>query len=264
MIVRAIPTGWEVIYHHAHALVAAQLAYHLAPAYRHPRWLEQIEAIAFHDDAQLPFKGRNYLNPNGTPLDFTQASVTLAQALAVAEQAAFKSRRVGLLVSLHMSYLYEPVAKATKDKALADFCKTQRKNQKAWMAQLGISPAQAEQEYAVLCWCDQTSLYLCQNQVPFGGLRVEIGQGPGGENYFLSMGAPGQYYLDPWPFDQAQIELYCEVRALRQLTFDSSEELLAALQKAPVQEQCWTLQPASAQPADAGAASRARAALAEA
>ena len=261
MIVRATPKGWEVIYHHAHALAAAQLAYQLAPRYRHPRWLEQIEAIAFHDDAQLPFSARNYLNPNGTPLDFTLTSYTLAQAEAVAAQAIFKSRRVGLLISLHMSYLYEPLAKAGKDTALKAFCKHQRQQQKRIIQALGLTPEQAAAEYELLRWCDQTSLYLCQNQVPAGGLRVETGPGPGGHNHLLSMGEPDHIYMNPWPFEAKEATVYCEVRHLHQLTFTSSEELLEVLQKAKVEERCWHLHPADAQPADAGAKGRARAAL---
>ncbi|WP_243902450.1 DUF3891 family protein [Aetokthonos hydrillicola] len=50
MIVNQHQKGWEVIYHRAHALLAAQIAGHWHPKLRPIRWLETIAAISHHDE----------------------------------------------------------------------------------------------------------------------------------------------------------------------------------------------------------------------
>ncbi len=52
MIVNLIENGWEVIYHRAHALLAAQLASQWRRADAPARLYETIAAISHHDDLE--------------------------------------------------------------------------------------------------------------------------------------------------------------------------------------------------------------------
>ncbi len=70
MIANQHERGWEVIYHRAHALLAAQIAGHWHSKDRPQRIIETVAAISHHDDLEREWEGKN-LTPAGTPLDFT-------------------------------------------------------------------------------------------------------------------------------------------------------------------------------------------------
>src|SRR5437763_1680731 len=107
MIVKQQPLGWEIIFQRAHAILAAQISYHWKQNYRPRRWVETLIAIAGHDDAQLDFIGKQHLTKTGTPLDFTMKEINIHQPYRNSEYAWQKSRWIGLLNSLHISFLYE-------------------------------------------------------------------------------------------------------------------------------------------------------------
>ena len=75
MIVNAIAEGWEIFYHRAHALLAAQIGMHLEwqIGERPARMTETIAAISHHDDLVMEWE-IEHLGPAGTPLDFTLQS----------------------------------------------------------------------------------------------------------------------------------------------------------------------------------------------
>ncbi|MCA1993357.1 MAG: DUF3891 family protein, partial [Coleofasciculus sp. S288] len=70
MIVNQYENGWEVIYHRAHALLAAQLGGQWRRKDSPVRLYETIAAISHHDDLEREWEG-NELTPAGAPLDFT-------------------------------------------------------------------------------------------------------------------------------------------------------------------------------------------------
>ena len=80
MIVNPIPTGWQIIYQQAHALLAAQLAWHWPPFLAADRWVGLLAATAQHDDEQAAWHGRgghHGLTPAGAPANFTQQSFSI-------------------------------------------------------------------------------------------------------------------------------------------------------------------------------------------
>ena len=83
MIVNSTPAGWQIIYQQAHALLAAQLAWHWPTTLPPDRWVGLLAAIAQHDDEQAAWHGRggHYgLTPAGAPANFTQKEFSLEQA----------------------------------------------------------------------------------------------------------------------------------------------------------------------------------------
>ena len=83
MIVNPTPTGWQVIYQQAHALLAMQLAWAWPPFLPPDRWVGLLAAIAQHDDEQAAWHGRgghHGLTPAGAPANFTQLPFSLEQA----------------------------------------------------------------------------------------------------------------------------------------------------------------------------------------
>ncbi|MBD3561045.1 DUF3891 family protein, partial [Planktothrix sp. FACHB-1355] len=59
MIVNQHENGWEVIYHRAHALLAAELAGQWREKDRPLRWIETIAAISHHDDLEREWEGNH-------------------------------------------------------------------------------------------------------------------------------------------------------------------------------------------------------------
>nr|WP_281261363.1 DUF3891 family protein [Chamaesiphon polymorphus] len=70
MIVNLTDNGWEIIYHRAHALLAAQIAGYWQTPDDTTRLVDTIAAIAHHDDLEREWEG-NHLTKAGAPLDFT-------------------------------------------------------------------------------------------------------------------------------------------------------------------------------------------------
>ena len=155
----------------------------------------------------------------------------------MAYESQFKSRRVALLVSMHLSYLYEPMCDAPDaTPGLKTLCHEQRRLQAEWCRGLGIAPAKAEKQYNLVRWADQFSLSICCGLVLDGGFMQEVGIGPDGKKCFISKQAESHYFVRPWPFAAKRVELYYESRVLKQLSFKTDEALLATLQAAEVIE----------------------------
>ncbi|QKG54146.1 DUF3891 family protein [Hymenobacter sp. BRD67] len=111
-----LPTGWQVIYQQAHALLAAQLAWAWPAFLPADRWVGMLAAIMQHDDEQEAWHGRgghHGLTPAGAPANFTQVAFSRKQATGVLHAARFQGRWRSLLTSLHLSTLYEPLRVAT-------------------------------------------------------------------------------------------------------------------------------------------------------
>lgn len=232
MIVNAIPEGWEVIYQQAHGVLAAQLAYHLKPELQCQYWVETIIAIANHDNRQKAWRGKDGLTQAGAPADFTLQPNTLEQARDLMHAVRFQSRWVSMLTSMHMSYLYE--SRRGQQKNIDDFLDEQQALQQAFHQSLGVSRKEAEQAYTIMQWCDRLSLILCRNELPADERALEITKGPDGETYFVKQLEDATVYVEPWPFEAAQLHVQVEFRVLEQLQFKDDAGLAKALHQAEV------------------------------
>lgn len=104
MIVNQHQKGWEVIYHRAHALLAAEIAAQWNVKERPMRWLETIAAISHHDDLEKEWEGK-HITDAGAPLDFTLIKDTKASDVASLRELANNARYRG---HLYGKYYYSP------------------------------------------------------------------------------------------------------------------------------------------------------------
>ncbi|MBH8570641.1 DUF3891 family protein [Microvirga sp. STS02] len=244
MIVNSTPAGWQIIYQQAHALLAAQLAWHWPPTLPPDRWVGLLAAIAQHDDEQAAWHGHgghHGLTPAGAPANFTQKEFSLEQAVGVLAAARFQGRWRSLLTSLHLSCLYEGLRGQKKE--IDGFLDDLKARQQQWQKELKISRKEAAQAYALLHWCDRLSLILCRHEIPEMGRAVEIHRGPDGTTHTLAQpgGPGGPVIIRPWPFQAPKVEVSVEASVLTQLQFKDDAELAAALRAAPVEPLTWTL-----------------------
>ena len=239
MIVNTDKKGWEVIYQQAHALLAAQLASHWRADQRPARWVDTLIAIVEHDDGQADWQRATYLNDAGAPQDFTFQTFTLTQLKRVTELTQYKGRWVALLVSMHMTTLYE--ARRGSNQETDEFLDRQLENQQKWRKELKVNQKAAQQAYALMEFCDWFSLILCRRELPMGGRAVEIAKGPDGRRYEVSQRADQTLKVEPWPFEETEFTVVVEATYLRQLRFENDQELLRILRESPIQEKVWRL-----------------------
>jgi hypothetical protein len=236
MIVNLKPDGWEIIYHRAHALLAAQIAgaWHLEDSGL--GIIDTIAAISHHDDLEKEWE-KNQLTPAGAPLDFTlekQTSVTkLRQHI---EDALYRGRWVALLNSMHLCFLNSQDQSA----AIEKFVKEQEELQTQWREELGVKKAEAEAAYRFMQWCDRLSLILCQNQLPENERALEIDIGPDLNQYKVIQFNNDLITVDPWPFRLDKFTVKVEVSHLSQIEFANNTALKKALKIAPRKYRSWT------------------------
>jgi hypothetical protein len=243
MIVNSTPAGWQIIYQQAHALLAAQLAWHWPPLLPPERWVGLLAATAQHDDEQADWHGRgghHGLTPAGAPANFTQKAFSMEQATGVLAAARFQGRWRSLLTSLHLSCLYENLRGQTKE--IDAFLDELKAHQQQWRRELKTTKAEADQAYTLLHWCDRLSLILCRHEIPEMGRAVEIHRGPDGTTHTLAQPvAGGPVVIKPWPFQKQEIEVSVEASVLTKLQFADDAELAATLRAAPIETLRWTL-----------------------
>ncbi|MBW4550527.1 MAG: DUF3891 family protein [Aphanocapsa sp. GSE-SYN-MK-11-07L] len=238
MIVRPTQTGWEVIYHRNHALLAAQLAGQWRKADSPVRLYETIAAISHHDDLEKEWEEDN-LTDAGAPKDFTLDSETsYLQLRKHLESALHRGRWVALLTSMHISFLQE--GKRGESKEGDTFLDQQLDCQKQWRQELEISQKDVEQAYAFMQWCDRCSLILCQQQIPEDERKLEISKGPDGKDYYIQELKDRQLTVLPWCFEQKSFTVNAEVSTLNQIKFNDNKSLVSALKQAPRKLLEWT------------------------
>lgn len=238
MIVRPTTTGWEVIYHRAHALLAAQLAGQWRRKDSPVRLYETIAAISHHDDLEREWEG-DHLTAAGAPMDFTLSEETSVQKLAqLAEQALYRGRWVALLISKHLTRLNE--SKRSDLKEVDKFLGEQQQRQQQWQKELGLSQEQVDQAYDFMQWCDRLSLILCQNELPADERALEISKGPDGKRYDIVQRSDGLINVTPWCFEDDKFTVNVETHCLSQMTFKNNAALIAALKQAPIKLLEWT------------------------
>ncbi|MBN3962077.1 DUF3891 family protein [Nostoc sp. NMS8] len=242
MIVNATQNGWEVIYHRAHALLAAQLAGQWRRKDAPVRLYETITAISHHDDLEKEWE-EDILTEAGAPKDFTLSSNadldTGVDKLAnLAKNSLYRGRWVALLISMHISRLNEPSrGKSSKLDKLLD---EQLQNQKRWRKELGIEKDGVDAAYAFMQWCDRLSLILCQQELPEDERFLEISKGPEGKRYNIMQRSDNLVVVKPWPFQDDKFTVNIEACDLFEVKFESSTELAQVLQEAPIRVLEWT------------------------
>lgn len=238
MIVNLVENGWQVIYHRAHALLAAQIAGHWRRADAPERLYETVAAISHHDDLEKEWEG-NHLTEAGAPLDFTlDTESSLSKLKEHIAKARYRSRWVTLLTSKHICFLSQSLWGESEE--WDDFLDEQIKLQEDYRQALGIDKDAADRAYQFMRWCDRLSLILVQQQIPDAGRSVEITSGIDGQRYDMRELPNGKLTVEPWPFEEDEFTVNVEACHLSQLKFDSNEALTEALQTAPIQILEWT------------------------
>lgn len=245
MIVNLIENGWEVIYHRAHALLAAQLGGHWRKKNSPERLYETLAAISHHDDLAQEWQG-NQLTPTGAPLDFRLSSSDSFDELEkLVENAHYRGRWVTLLTSKHVCFLTQD--KQGQSPEWDQFLNRQMELQQDYRQQLEISEEDAERAYQFMQWCDRFSLILAQREIPEDGRSLEITSGIDGQRYDVRELEDGHLTVEPWPFEDEKFTVNIEACYLSELKYESSEALIAAMQQAPIQVLEWTFTQVSSQ-----------------
>lgn len=238
MIVNLQADGWEIIYHRAHALLAAQIAgaWHLEDA--SPSVVDTIAAIAHHDDLEKEWE-EDQLTPAGAPMDFTLERQTPIEKLSKhLENSLYRGRWVALLTSMHQCFLNQGSQDQSSD--IKQFLKEQQDLQTKWRKELGVNKKQAESAYQFMKWCDRLSLILCQRKIPDNQRELEINQGADGKTYYISQSEDGYLTVNPWCFAQDKLTFKVEASYLSQIQFADNQSLTAALKSAPRKYLEWT------------------------
>ncbi|SEO99658.1 Protein of unknown function [Mucilaginibacter gossypiicola] len=238
MIVNYTEAGWEIVTQRAHGLLAAQIAQQWKQSARTKRWMELLMAIAEHDDAQIELERNNLLTPQGGPVDFKMKVFEQRHCTQTMDFALSKSRYIALLCSIHLDFVYG--AECMHHAQGRAFLQEQKKLQKRWQKELGMSLAEAQRDYRLLEWCDALSLLLCQHGNQPEARAVEISQGPDKRDYQLVQSADQTLTVRPWPFVNPGFELSFETRLIPQLAFKNSAEFRSAFLEAEVTEKRWT------------------------
>lgn len=238
MIVNLVDTGWEIIYHRAHALLAAQLAGQWQRSQAPERLYETIAAISHHDDLEREWEGHE-LTEAGAPLDFTlNQSTDVDQLREQINSARYRGRWVTLLTSKHICFLTQGIRGESQE--LDDFLDEQVKLQERYRKELGIKKEDTERSYQFMRWCDRLSLILAQRKVPEAGRALEITSGIEGQRYDIRELEDGKLTVEPWPFEAPEFTVNVEACMVSQLKFDSQPEFVQALQEAPIKTLEWT------------------------
>jgi hypothetical protein len=240
MIVNLTKDGWEVIYHRAHALLAAQLGGQWQRSNAPARLYETIAAISHHDDLEKEWKGK-HLTEIGAPMDFTLGDeppeVSLVRLKKHLEDSRYRGRWVTLLTSMHVSYLNQDKKDLSVD--WRSFLEAEVRNQQQWQQELGISKEDAERGYQFMLWCDRLSLILTQRQIPEDGRALEITHGIDGQRYDLR--CIGDFLtVEPWCFEDDKFTVNVESSCLSELKYETEEDLVSALKQAPIKILEWT------------------------
>jgi Protein of unknown function (DUF3891) len=237
VIVNLVEDGWEVIYHRAHALLAAQIAGNWRTPDDTSQLVDTIAAIAHHDDLERDWKG-DHLTKAGAPLDFTLGeSLSVPQLYQHVEEALYRGRWVSLLVSMHASFLNE--GRRGQIEELDRFLDKQIELRTAWRKSLKVNKEDAEKAYAMMQCCDRLSLILCQRQLPDGERVLEIDKGPTGDRHDILKRADDTLTVRPWPFRAAKFTVRVDASYLTQMKFESNEELTESLREAPMRALEW-------------------------
>ncbi|MGL5871582.1 MAG: DUF3891 family protein [Xenococcaceae cyanobacterium] len=238
MIVNPTKNGWEVIYHRAHALLAAQIAGQWRRQDAPPRLYETIAAISHHDDLEKEWE-ENCLTEAGAPMDFTFEEDTDFDRLRKhLENALYRGRWIALLNSMHQFRLN--ASKSSESSEAKQFLDEQIELQKQWREELGISKDDVDRAYAFMQWCDRLSLILCMQELPDDERSLEISKAHDDKRYDIFQRQDKLIVVTPWCFEQERFTVNVEATYLPQIKFDDNASLIQALRDSSRQLLEWT------------------------
>lgn len=239
MIVNSLKDGWEIIYQRAHANLAAMILSGWKKSEDIYRPTEMVIAVAQHDDQEIFWDQSEHLTDQGAPLDFIESDLdtSMKQASLVVSNAYRQGLWIALLISMHNSCLYEPRRGTTV--TLDRFLDSQKDNQVQWRKKLGISKALAERNYSLVLFADTLSLILCRRQLPLQSRRLEVSPTPDNEMVMVFQRDDKSVGLDPWIFEESEIQFSLEARRLSQLSYKSEVDLKHALDESLIEIMTW-------------------------
>jgi hypothetical protein len=227
MIVNYTENGWLTITQRSHGLLAAQICGHWRKEKQPDRWVETLIATAEHDDGRDEI-AEPELNENGGPKNFKMAAFERAYCDQLLEKALLKGRYVGILVSMHLRFLY------AEEAAAKSYCSALAKQEKKWITETKTTGKQVRASYALLEFCDAFSLIICQGLTQPENRSMEISDGPDGTTYQLHRSENGNLVVSPWPFEVKSFQVNYESRCINELVFKSSTAFRQAMQSAAV------------------------------
>lgn len=226
MIVRKSRFGLHIIFHEAHAMLAAKVANEFKHTIRPKHWFDTLISICEHDDQQLSFEETDYLSKLGVPLDFTEDTSTANEVLKriqrVIRLAINKSSWVRLMISYHLEFLYSDLR--SESKKIDAFLSNEEKERKMVLKNYGISNEKGLEVYQYLLFCDRLSLILCKDETPTLGRSLEINKSINNEQYMIQRNEQDELIVSPWIFEKDEFEIDIEERLIEQTSFKSSAE----------------------------------------
>jgi hypothetical protein len=197
-----------------------------------------------HDAGWTDWDLRPSLNPaTGLPHTFIELPVSAHIELWTGAPAKLvtQSRYAALLTSMHGTTLQtrrdldrlEPAGRALVERYLD----TQRTLQQDLIELLGADREQLERNRRLLWAWDGISLALC---LGWQTLMNEVPAASGDAELALELTGTDLFTLDPWPFEQHELELRCEGRRLDG-PFESDAAIGEALDRAPSVSLSFTL-----------------------
>lgn len=204
----------------AHAWVSGQLL----RAWAEPLEEKLLLAAELHDIGWLDWEtAPSFDAQTGRPHLFRALGAAVHApmwAKGVEQALAAWGARVALLVSRHGVLIYSRHADRSRmapgDVAALDhFLRTQKEKQAAWMHALGLDPAVAAHDTALVALSDTLSLALCGDLKP--PLQVDAPDRAGGMRSLLlqARGEQGtEFTLSPWPFRGDVLVVEAEARPM--------------------------------------------------
>ena len=242
MLVRAEPDGVLTIGQASHAWLSGQLARAWGnERFEPPEPREEVCLAAEQHDigmSEWDLAPRRD-GATGRPLSFTE--MALADHLKLWSHAPTKllsqSRYAGLLVSMHGCALYEQRDLTRASPSEADAVRAYLDHERAWQAALieliGADPAQVRRNQRLVFTWDGLSLALCLRWRDHVARAVPAAGASSADLRLRPLGAePAERFtVDPWPFADAEVTVYCEGRRLKG-SYASEQELHTALERA--------------------------------
>jgi hypothetical protein len=234
MVVNPLQDGWECIYQRAHAWMSYLMLLDVKPELRTPEWAAVLQATLTHDHGWMEWD-EALLDDEGQPASFVVSSVEKGIKLSqrAVDLAAHQSLESAVFVARHVEELYGWRPEAELEAHVARV-RTQREE---WMTQLGFSSEAVEMGYELVLWADSASLILCVEDQEFVScLKLFLGD----TTYELT-GSGSDWRLHPWPYQVDEVHVSVETKRLIKTSFESAEELRAALSRAEIGFRKWTI-----------------------
>jgi Protein of unknown function (DUF3891) len=244
MIVSSHQKGWKIITQRSHGLLSAMIAYQYNIDLPVEIMVPVLLAIAEHDDGVTETLAQQNLTEAGAPRNFTvedgntKTDITPLQSLI--EIGNSKSQMNGLLISLHLKFLYDGDKRKT-DKGLDDFLKQQEQYRTTILKNLHIDKKFAARLYRFLEWSDAFSLLICLDKIQPEGRKMEISKSPDGDMNTVHYKPNKDICVEPWPFKSTSFKVFYEYKILEQLHFKSIEDFNEAYKAAKVEQAVFTL-----------------------